>query len=156
MEGTTKIGVIIVLLVCLVRLGEGGECCRAHYNIIGNEVSNDQKWCDNYCCFNLIKYDCCNNIIMRAPADMRMDFCAAWFADHWYVPLLVVLGIVASLITCCVCCCCACCACRNRSSGTVVAPPQGLLVVTQQQQPVPLPNDQSSSHANPFNSGYDQ
>ncbi|XP_021346255.1 uncharacterized protein LOC110445791 [Mizuhopecten yessoensis] len=141
-----------VLLVCLVQLGESGECCKAHYNIIGNEVSNEQKWCDNYCCFNLLKYDCCDNILLQAPVDMRMDFCTAWFTAHWYIPVLIVLAILGAIITCCVCCCCACC--RNRTSGAVLMPaePQGMLVVTHQAQP----NDQSSSPANPFNTGYVQ
>ncbi|XP_033742387.1 uncharacterized protein LOC117328893 isoform X2 [Pecten maximus] len=157
MDGSTKtyvVGVAIVTLVCLVGLGESGECCKAHYNIIGQEVSSDQKWCDNYCCFNLAQYDCCDDIRQQAPEGMRMGMCMAWITAHWYIPFLVVLAIVGGIITCCVCCCCACC--RNRTSGTVMLPPsQGMLVVTQQ-QPTQFANDQASPPANQFNAGYDQ
>ncbi|XP_069129585.1 uncharacterized protein [Argopecten irradians] len=131
MDTATKTHVVaMVLLVCLVRLGEGGECCRASYDILSNEYSTGQKWCDNYCCFNLLQYDCCDNLLTRAPADMRMNFCMAWFEAHWYVPLLVALAIVGGIITCCVCCCCACC--RNTSGTVMSPPPQSMMVISQQ------------------------
>ncbi|XP_060080868.1 uncharacterized protein LOC132560225 [Ylistrum balloti] len=144
------VGVALVLLVCLVRIGESGECCRASYNIIKTQASSDQKWCDDYCCFMVYKYDCCDDYNQRAPEDMRMPMCVAWFQAYWYIPVLIVLAVVGGII-CCVCCVC----CRNRSNGAIMVPPpqSSMLIVTQQQ---PQVNDQSSSNTNQYNVGYDQ
>uniref|UniRef100_A0A8W8HLB8 Uncharacterized protein n=1 Tax=Magallana gigas TaxID=29159 RepID=A0A8W8HLB8_MAGGI len=74
-----------ILLGSLVLLGIPafvfcGECCKAHYDILFKY--NDEKWCSNYCCFQIGKYDCCDNSLLQAPSSERDDFCADYFHSN--------------------------------------------------------------------------
>ena len=61
-----------------------GECCKAFQDITGE--TQPPKWCSDYCCHDpktlLLSYDCCDNEILRADADMRDSFCVQWWAAH--------------------------------------------------------------------------
>ncbi|XP_011450349.2 uncharacterized protein LOC128177130 [Crassostrea angulata] len=109
-------------LSCLVILGAPifvfcGECCRAHYDILFSY--NEEKWCSNYCCFQLGKYDCCDNFLLQAPSIERKDFCAAFFTSNVWVPVLISIGGLILFIGLCVCICKACCG-SSRSTGVVM------------------------------------
>uniref|UniRef100_K1R6E0 Uncharacterized protein n=1 Tax=Magallana gigas TaxID=29159 RepID=K1R6E0_MAGGI len=66
-----------------------GECCKAHYDILFDY--HKEKWCSNYCCFQLGK----------------------WAAA------LIAIGSIALIVGLCVCCCKACCG-RSQSVGVVM------------------------------------
>ncbi|XP_048732518.1 uncharacterized protein LOC125649218 [Ostrea edulis] len=118
-----------------------GECCKAHYDLTLSY--NKEKWCDDYCCFQFAKYDCCSKLLLRAPSSEREDFCAAFFSDNEWAAALVALGCVALAVGGCVFICKVCCG-SSRVTGTTISSgaAPGVTVVNsqntmamQQQQP---------------------
>ncbi|XP_011424105.3 uncharacterized protein [Magallana gigas] len=112
------------------------ECCKAHNGLF---LKNNEKWCSNYCCFKLGKFDCCDNYLLQAPSSEREDFCSDYYRSHEWVPVLIALGSLALLVGLCVFIHKACCG-RSQSVGVVLQGPNpGVTVVhsgnTMQQQP---------------------
>eukprot|EP00105_Crassostrea_gigas_P009240 XP_011424106.1 PREDICTED: uncharacterized protein LOC105325981 isoform X2 [Crassostrea gigas] len=111
-----------ILLGSLVLLGIPafvfcGECCKAHYDILFDY--HKEKWCSNYCCFQLGKYDCCDNSLLQAPSSERDDFCTDYFHSNVWAAALIAIGSIALIVGLCVCCCKACCG-RSQSVGVVM------------------------------------
>ncbi|XP_062601891.1 uncharacterized protein LOC134263534, partial [Saccostrea cucullata] len=133
---------------------ECGECCKI-YNILNSNTK--ETWCSDYCCKALGTTYCCSESYLQAPEEDRLPFCAAWFSDFVWVPIIVVIGIVALCVGCCICCC------RSRGGrGTVIIqgqPTGGTTVVSSQQtvmHPMAAPSPYPVVAPSPYNAGYDQ
>ncbi|XP_022329761.1 uncharacterized protein LOC111128447 isoform X2 [Crassostrea virginica] len=94
-----------------------GECCKAHYDILFK--FNKEKWCSNYCCLQVGKYDCCDTAFLQAPSSEREDFCSAYFDANVWAAVLLAIGIIAVVVGGCVCICKVCCP-GHRSTGVVI------------------------------------
>ncbi|XP_052692007.1 uncharacterized protein LOC128177811 [Crassostrea angulata] len=113
-----------------------GECCKAHYDL--RLQYNDEKWCSNYCCDQIVKFDCCDNGLLQVPSSERTDYCVDYFHSNGWAAALIVIGSIALIVGLCVCCCKACC-CRSQSVGVQGANP-GVTVVNSAMQQTVNPN----------------
>nr|XP_011450341.2 uncharacterized protein LOC105344290 isoform X1 [Crassostrea gigas]XP_011450342.2 uncharacterized protein LOC105344290 isoform X1 [Crassostrea gigas]XP_034322903.1 uncharacterized protein LOC105344290 isoform X1 [Crassostrea gigas] len=118
-------------LSCLLVLGVPtlvlcGECCRAHFSLLSY---NKEKWCSNYCCFQLGKYYCCDSFLLQAPSIQRRDFCAAFFTSNAWVPVLISIGGLILFIGLCVCICRRCCGSSRSTGGVLHGANPGVTVV---------------------------
>nr|XP_022335058.1 protein shisa-5-like [Crassostrea virginica] len=127
-----KLVIAFLISMGLPELVFSGECCKAHYSILGNY--NTEKWCSNYCCIQLGIYDCCDNVLLQAPSYEREDFCSAYLRDNVWVDVVIALGLAAFVIVVCICICKNCCS--NARYRGVVLPgqtgPGGVTVVNSQ------------------------
>ncbi|XP_062576457.1 uncharacterized protein LOC134238346 [Saccostrea cucullata] len=116
-----------LLLMSVPLLVWAGECCKAHYDILLSY--NEEKWCDDFCCVQLGKYDCCSNVLLQAPSNQRNSICAAYFSQHKWVPTLIGLGCLVVIVVVIVCICKACCCQRRANGGVIRGAAPGLTVV---------------------------
>ncbi|XP_062576453.1 protein shisa-5-like isoform X1 [Saccostrea cucullata] len=145
-----------LFLVSAPLLVWAGECCKAHYDILLSY--NKEKWCDDYCCIQLGKYDCCSNVLFQAPSSEREDLCAAYFSQHEWVAVLIGLGCIAVFVGIIICICKSCCG--HSRTGVVMhgAAGPGVTVVnsntmaTHQQTGYPMP--QQAGYPMPQQQGY--
>ncbi|KAL3879115.1 hypothetical protein ACJMK2_031428 [Sinanodonta woodiana] len=137
-------------------LANAGECCRAYTDVTGE--NHPAQYCSNFCCYEFLKYDCCDNELLHqaAIANGQVDsFCAAWFESHVWAAVLIGIAGLAILITLATCCCCCCCGfcgtccgcCDRRNPGTVIvtsppAQPHVMLMQTETRTPVAYGYDQ--------------
>ncbi|XP_060065178.1 uncharacterized protein LOC132545512 [Ylistrum balloti] len=150
----------VFLALCLSVGGvDGGECCKAHYGLLS--MANDEMWCDDYCCHNVLRsYYCCDDFALQASSWEREDVCPDFYAQNVWVPILISLGCLASIIGCGVCCWCCCCRSSSRVGGAVIMAPAnpGVTVVntnvTNNHQQVPaMTVGNPNTSVNPYNNG---
>lgn len=153
--------VALVLVLYMVKEAECGECCKPHLSLTLSD--QPEKWCPNYCCFHALNlYDCCDDILFRAPEDSREDICWAFFTSNVWAPIVGAVVTILLIVGCCVCCCKCCCGTR-RSQPVIVQSPQPSMVVMSQQSTTvnqaaasPYNAGYNQVPSNPYNAGYDQ
>lgn len=121
-----KLFQIVCVFVGVPTLVLCGECCKAHYGLLSY---NKEKWCSNYCCIRLGKYDCCDNFLLQAPSIQRRDYCAAFFTSNAWVPSLISIGGLILFIGLCVCICRRCCGSSRSTGGVLHGANPGVTVV---------------------------
>ncbi|XP_061191736.1 uncharacterized protein LOC133199969 [Saccostrea echinata] len=158
MDSQSYLCLFAVTIICMIGQIECGECCKI-YSLLNSNTK--ETWCSDYCCKTLGSTYCCSESYLHAPEEDRLPFCAAWFSDFVWVPILVVIGVVVLCVGCCICCC------RGRGRGTVIIHgPQtgGTTVVASQQtmmNSMPAPSSYNAGYnpevaPSPYSAGYDQ
>ncbi|XP_052797059.1 protein shisa-4-like [Mya arenaria] len=123
-------GCRVLLVLISAHFASAGQCCNSYYDITFDY--HDAKWCSSYCCgastsgvflsTSVGVLECCDNFLLAASSEDTSSICADFFLQNIWVPILIALGGLGSLI--CICVVVACCCQGGNHRGGVVQPAQ--------------------------------
>ncbi|WAQ98274.1 hypothetical protein MAR_022647 [Mya arenaria] len=123
-------GCRVLLFLISAHVASAGQCCNAYTDY--KFEYHDAKWCSSYCCgtssiggiftTSLRILECCDNFLLTASSEDTSAMCPDFFAQNVWVPILIAVGCLGSLI--CLCVVIACCVKGGNRTGVVVQPAQ--------------------------------